>query len=274
MARVEAAGRRQERARSRRNDGAHKLELLYRQANPNPFADVDAADDTTPKPTPSAKPSPPPPSSQPPSPPPAEKVTVKKGPGKKPGKKLGNNQYTKAKLEAAAAAASSPHGRKKVQNQVPGSGDEASEGQANGETNGNSKNSPGAPENGAGTIKGKFGRGKKAAVGGSNGEPPERTFTNMHAALVNMGAFVDKHKTELDLLRANSEGSPRSTPSDVLMLGGAVQPPGGDTPQQPDERPDDELSAYEMGLKLQRGIEAWQREWGHLAGTNSASAGA
>lgn len=232
------------------------------------FQDLEQGEDTTTKPTPSTKTSPPPNSSQPPSPPPAEKATYKKGPGKKPGKKLGNNQYTKAKLEQAA---SSPHGRKKHLNQPSGSGDETSENLANGDTNGN-KHSPGAPENLTGTGKGKFGRGKKAANG--NGmkadlEPVERTFTNMQAALANMNAYVERNKADTEQLHsAGGEGSPQGTEISVLMLGGAVQPPGSDALHTSD-RPIEELSAFELGLALQKNIDAWQREWGHLAGADT-----
>ncbi|KAM3416635.1 putative histone deacetylase complex subunit cti6 [Cercospora zeina] len=256
-ARAEAAGRRQERARSRRGD------------------DVEQAEDTASKAASSAKASPPAPSSQPPSPPPAEKASYKKGPGKKPGKKLGNNQYTKAKFEQAA---SSPHGRKRQQNQAGGSGDEASETLANGDGNG-SKHSPSAPETVPTTGKGKFGRGKKAAANG-NGvkahvEPVERTIPNMQAALVNMSAYVEGHRSETEQMHLASltfpgggEDISQSTEMSLLMLGGAVQAlsGGGETPQQLERTSSGDKSAYEEGQDFLRNVQAWYGKYGHLAG--------
>jgi hypothetical protein len=183
-------------------------------------------------------------------------------------KKLGNNQYTKAKLEQAA---SSPHGRKKHANQPPGSGDETSENLVNGDTSGN-KHSPSATEQPTGTGKGKFGRGKKGANGNgmkADNEPVERTFTNMQAALANMNAYVERHKVDTEQLQsAGGEDSPPGMEISVLMLGGAVQPPApahDALPPRSDHSGGDP-SAFEMGLSLQKNIEAWQREWGHLAG--------
>jgi hypothetical protein len=278
--RVEAGRRRQERARSRRGDGEGASQCGTPIISSDFPAEAEAVEDNASKPTPSTKVSPPPPSSQPPSPVAAEKATVKRPPGKKPGKKLGNNQYTKAKWEAAAVA-SSPHGRKKVVNQVAGSGDEASENLTNGDSNGTGKLSPSAAETGPGPGKGKFGRGKKGAVNGNgtkapDNEPLDRTFANMQAALVNMSAFVDKNKPDLETLRYDAESGPRVGGMSLPTSGGAVQPTAHDKAQQQGpSRPEqatstpfrDDLSAYEMGLQLQRNIEAWQREWGHLAGS-------
>lgn len=265
--RSEAAGRRQERARSRRGgDGELEFGASTHLTDADRLSDPEQAEETNPEPTPNAKASPPPPSSQPPSPPAAEKTTYRKGPGKKPAKKLGNNQYTKAKLEQAAA---SPHGRKKTLNQPPGSGDETTENLPNGDNNG-SKQSPGAPEVPTGTGKGKFGRGKKTANGNgvkADNEPVERTFTNMQAALVSMSAYVERHKADTEHLQsASGEGSPQGTEISGLMLGGAVQPLGSDATPSSD-RSGEGQSAFEMGLSLQKNIEVWQRQWGHLAGS-------
>lgn len=263
---AEAAGRRQERARSRRNDGklSHLSEYVY--APPNMSIDAEAAEDTSPKPTPSAKTSPPPPSSQPPSPPPADKAPPKKGPGKKPVKKLGNNQYTKAKYEQAA---SSPHGRKR-QTLASGSGDEASETLANGETNGNTsggggggKTSP-AAENGTvvGTGKSKFGRGKKNAVNGNgvkqtDGDPVVRTYTNMNSLLAGMIAATAKEGTQhLSEMQVIPEIGLR-------ILGGPVQADWASS-LPPDDKPDEELTSLEMGARVQRNMLKWQATYGHL----------
>ncbi|CAK4034340.1 histone deacetylase complex subunit cti6 [Lecanosticta acicola] len=253
-ARSEAAGRRQERARSRRNDEA------------------DANGDTTPKPTTSDNASPPAPLSQPASPPPAEKAPPKRGPGKKPGKKLGNNQYTKNRFEQST---SSPHGRKR-QNHTSGSGDDASEAaanvDANGSHNGAAKNSPGVsgpPENGTG--KGKFGRGKKNLANGNGAkgqtEEIERTFTNMQAVLKNMSAFVTKEQDELTSNGIGGGKSPMSVEHAALTAvnGTAQAPTSAASITSTDDRRFEDLSSAEMAEKLQKGIENWQRTWGHLA---------
>lgn len=262
-ARLEAASRRQERARGRRTDGKHAS--LYDTGDTSDHRpDADAAEETTPKPTPSARTSPPQPSSQPGSPP-AEKASHKRGPGKKPGKKLGNNQYTKSKYEKDT---SSPHGRRRHLPGGSGSGDEASEGVTNGDstenhTNGASKNSP-PLENGNGVGKGKFGRGKKAGMNGNNAkmqadnEPVERTFTNMHAALSHMTAYMERHSAELREAGLSPDGG---------LLGGAVQTPDLEVLE---DKPIEEMTAAQLAAKLQKGILNWQQQWGHLAGSNVA----
>ncbi|SMR50313.1 unnamed protein product [Zymoseptoria tritici ST99CH_3D1] len=261
-ARAEAANRRLDRARSRRNDEAE-------------------LDDDGAEVAPSHHDSPPPPSSQPPSPPaPVEKVSHKKGPGKKPGKKLGNNQYTKRNLEQAA---SSPFGRKRgLQTQATtGSGDEGQD-SANADTNGNgtSKTSPSAAENGNTNGNGtgrKFGRPKKNVVNGNGngrttinaGEEVEKTFTNMSLALNNMSAYIAKQQGELGLPAVASGVSPGSGGEESLSAGGAVQPPGGGGDGEGVHKVEveskfEELSSAEMAVKLQENIARWQAEYGHL----------
>ncbi|KAF2171901.1 hypothetical protein M409DRAFT_18131 [Zasmidium cellare ATCC 36951] len=256
-ARAEAAGRRQERARSRR--GAEE---------------VDVNDEDTPKPS-SNKTSPPAPSSQPPTPPPADKAPPKRGPGKKPPKKLGNNQYTKRNFEQAA---SSPHGRKRqLQSHATASGDEGSEVAVNAETNGSNKDtgktSPGAPENGNGVGKGKYGRGKKAFANGNGtkgaeaGQEVEKTFVNMHAALTNISSYVTKQQEELVMLGGSTTTSPLSGEDGTLMVGAAVQISSAASESSAGERKFEELSCAEMAAQIQKNIAEWQRMWGHHATT-------
>lgn len=274
--RAEAAGRRLERARSRRNDGSllkHgncTSELMY-------TTDAELGEDGSPDP-PSNRASPPPASSQPPSPPPAEKVSHKKGMGKKHIKKLGNNQYTKRNLEMAA---SSPFGRKRhLQTQVTtGSGDEASE-PINKEVNGNSKASPGVIDNGHtnGTAKPKFGRKKNHLVNGTGvnktvSDEIPRTFGNMSLALTNMNAFVLRQQAELAPFSISEATSP---PDDNLSTvdghGAAVSTSGDMNTEQaveaievPPAEEFSKLSAAEMAALLTKNIAKWQKMYGPLS---------
>lgn len=235
--------------------------------------EAEPSDETTPKPS-SNKTSPPAPTSQPPSPPPAEKPPVKRGPGKKPGKKLGNNQYTKKNFDQGE---SSPYGRKRQGNGQPaGSGDDAPESVTNGAANGNgtaaSKTSPGAEHtNGNGTGKGKFGRGRKAMANSNGyralapGEEVERTFTNMHAALQNMSAYVTKQQDDLTATGIGGGKSPLDSEAGALMTGGAVLPTSATSEASTGERKFENLSTADMAAQLQKNIADWQRQWGHLA---------
>lgn len=150
---------------------------------------------------------------------------------------------------------------------MPGSGDEASETPANGETNGNNsggggKASPPA-ENGITTVKGKFGRGKKAAVNGNgfkSGEavPMEKTIPNMNAAVVNMSMYTLSKLPELQASAPADANSPAE--NSLLMLGGTALPPGIEAPD--DQRPDEELTAVEHGIRLHNKLMEWQRLYG------------
>lgn len=279
--RAEAAGRRLERARSRRNDGGELHNHIACTAELMSATEVDQNEDGTPNPPASNRASPPAHSSQPPTPPPAEKPPQKRGPGKKPVKKLGNNQYTKRNLELAA---SSPFGRKRhLQNQATLSGDESHDA-ANGEVNGigtaNGKTSPGAAENGHtnGTGKPKFGRKKNAMANGNNankttggGEEIPRTFGNMSAALNNMNTYVLRQQAET-APSANSEATSPAEDNASTTEGNRAPAPEEAVADQAADKievlPPEEwekLSAPEMAAMLQRNIAKWQRLYGPLA---------
>ena len=258
-ARVEAAGRREQRAGRRR-------------------AEDDLAEDT-PKPSTSTKTSPPP-SSQPTSPPPhsgTEKISHKKGAGKKV-KKLGNNQYTNKNKDAAnQGAASSPHGKRRGigNNQAGSSGDEQL---ANGDShhsnsaNATNKNSP---DHGIGP-KGKFGKGKNKAVNGNGGkheEPAELTLLAMKRRMEAMTNFITRAQLEIAGDRTPSGSDVPKVAADNAslagMVGGAVQPPNIETLESlaglGDGKTFEDMSAMEMADVVSRSITNWHTQFAHLA---------
>lgn len=163
-----------------------------------------------------------------------------------------------------------------MQTHTTTSGDEGSETAANGETNGNNKEtgkaSPGAPETSNG--KGKYGRGKKALTNGNGlkhaeaGQEVERTFVNMHAALTGISSYVTKQQEELLALTAVSNTtSPLSAEDGTLLVGGAVQPASAISESSAGDRKFEDLSCAEMAASIQNTIAGWQRSWGHHAAT-------
>ncbi|WPH03216.1 Hypothetical protein R9X50_00609300 [Acrodontium crateriforme] len=240
-ARIEAAGRRQERAGRRRGD------------------ELDNSDDT---PNPTSKPSPPP-SSQAGSPEPTsgpKKTFPRRG---KKSKKLGNNQYTKNR-DGLNQLAASPHSKKRLMgtNVEASSGDEQS--LTNGDSNkGTTRNSPGGQEPIAPISKpvgGRFGKGKYKNSNGAAKqpeEPVEKTYANMKHSLTAMVMFVQKQQADL----ANGDRTPPGS-NLLLAVGGPVQlPNGGDKV----DRPFSELSSFEMAGVFSRNVQKWTEAYGHLA---------
>lgn len=98
------------------------------------------------------------------------------------------------------------------------------------------------------------------------GEEIERTFTNMQAVLKNMAAFVTKEQDEMTSNGAGEKSPMRPEDPGLLAPGGAVQvSTSAASVTSTDEKRFEDLSSVEMAEKLQRGIENWQRTWGHLA---------